>query len=420
MSRDVETTDYFTDPSLLADPYDFYDNVRACPVRREPHHGVMMVSGYDEFAALCRDDRENYSACNVISGPFPGLPVETEGDDISELIDRYRDLLPAHEYVASFDPPKHTEHRALLSRLLTPKRLKENEQYLWRLADRIIDGFIEDGKCDFVSAFAGPFTTFAIADLLGVPEEDHRRFHRGPELVGALEGTTGNHIAVPEDWFVEYVEDRRRNPRNDVLTGLSQTTFPDGSLPEPIDVARIAVFLFAAGQGTTVDHLACAIRTLAENADLQDQLRGDKSLVPSFIEEMLRIESPVKMNFRLAKRTTTLANVPIQAGTTMMLMVAAANRDPRHFSEPDKLQLNRPNVADHLAFGRGIHACPGSSLARAEASISLTRVLDRMGDIRVDETEHGPADARRYEWASSFLLRRLQHMHVTFTPIAGD
>src|SRR5205807_9629268 len=128
--------------------------------------------------------------------PFPGLPVPAGGDDIGALIEQYRDTLPLHEYFASFDPPKHTNHRALLARLLTPRRLKENEDFLWQLADRTIDTFIDAGRCDFISAYGTPFTNLAIADLLGVPESDRARFHRAPELVGDIEGTRGNHIGV--------------------------------------------------------------------------------------------------------------------------------------------------------------------------------------------------------------------------------
>ena len=196
--------------------------------------------------------------------------------------------------------------------------------------------------------------------MLGVPESDHDRFHRAPELVGDIEGTSGNHIGVSEEWFVEYVEDRRRRPRDDVLTQLAQATFPDGSTPDAIDVAHVAVFLFAAGQGTTVDLLSAALLALAEDPDLQQQLREDRSLVPPFIEEMLRLESPVKTNFRLARRSTTIADVAVPAGTNVMFMVGAANRDPRRFEAPDELRLDRPNTGEHLAFGRGIHACPGS------------------------------------------------------------
>jgi cytochrome P450 len=412
----ADTRDFFTDPGLAGDPYGYYDQIRNEPVRTEPHHGVMLVSGYDEFTAVCRDDHGHFSACNVVSGPFPGLPVRPEGDDISDLIELYRDTLPLHEYFASFDPPRHTDHRSLLARLLTPKRLKENEGYLWRLADQTIDGFAASGACEFVSAYGNPFTMLAIADLLGVPAEDRARFGRAPELVGDLEGSSGNFIGVKEEWFVDYVEERRSNPRDDVLTKLAQATFPDGRTPTAIDVARVAVFLFAAGQGTTVDLLSSAMMTLAQRPDLQARLRADRALIPAFIEEMLRLESPVKTNFRLARKTTTLGPREVPAGTNVLVMVGAANRDPRRFENPAELRLDRANLGEQVAFGRGIHACPGAPLARAEARVSLERLLDRLGSISIDDAVHGAGRDRRFEWEPTFLLRRLRSLHVRFEP----
>jgi cytochrome P450 len=278
--------------------------------------------------------------------------------------------------------------------------------------------FVDEGGCEFVRAFGNPFTMLAIADLLGVPESDHGRFSRANQLIGNLEGETfePNSIQNMERWFVEYVEDRRREPRNDVLTHLALGTFPDGSTPHALDVARVATFLFAAGQGTTVDLLSTALLMLAERPELQQLLRDDHGRIPAFVEEMLRYESPVKSNFRLAARTTNLGDVELPAGTNVLVMNGAANRDARRFDDPNTFRLDRPNVAEHVAFGRGIHACPGASLARAEARIALERLLDRLGAIRINDDQHGPAEDRRYEWESTFLLRRLRALHLEFTP----
>jgi cytochrome P450 len=418
MVSDLQSRNFFTDPSLVADPYPYYDAIRKHPVWREPHHGVVMVSGYDELCAVCRDDRDSFSACNVVSGPFPGIPVEPgSSDDISPLIERHRNTLPLHEYFASFDPPEHTNHRALLARLLTPRRIRENEEFMGRLADQELDRLRGEGRCEFVTAYGTPFTSLVIADLLGVPESDRGRFHRAPELIGDIGGTTGRHIGVSEGWFVDYIEDRRRRPRDDVLTQLAQATFPDGSLPEAIDVARVAVFLFAAGQGTTVDLLSSALLVLAERPELQETLRKERSLIPPFIEEILRLESPIKSNFRLVRRRTAIGGVELSAGTTVLVMNGAANRDPRRFDAPAELRLDRPNTADQVGFGRGIHVCPGASLARAEARVSLERMLDRMGDIRIDAAAHGPRGSRRYGWEPTFLLRRLRALHLEYTPL---
>jgi cytochrome P450 len=386
-------------------------------VQREPRHGVVLVSGYDEAVAVWRDDKETFSACNVVSGPFPGLPVPAEGDDITDLIQQHRDTLPLHEFFASFDPPKHTDHRSLLARLLTPKRLQENEEFLWRLADQQIDTFVDRGRCEFVRAFGNPFTMLAIADLLGVPEADRSRFGRANQLIGNLERETFEPASIQnmERWFVEYIEARRREPRDDVLTHMAQARFPDGSTPEALDVARVATFLFAAGQGTTVDLLSSALLMLAERPELQELLRDDPGRIPAFVEEMLRYESPIKSNFRLVARSTAVAGFGLPAGTNVLVMNGAANRDPRRFEDPDAFHLDRPNVGEHVAFGRGIHACPGAPLARTEARIALERLLVRLDGIRIDSSHHGPEEDRNYAWEPTFLLRRLRALHIEFT-----
>ena len=123
----LENLDFFTDKLLVDDPYDYYDAIRRCPIRREPAHGVVMVSGYDEAVAVQRDADRTLSVCNIVSGPWSGIPIETDSDDISDLIERHRQRVTFGEYFISFDPPKHTAHRSLLSRLFTPKQLKNNE-----------------------------------------------------------------------------------------------------------------------------------------------------------------------------------------------------------------------------------------------------------------------------------------------------
>jgi cytochrome P450 len=412
----LEDLDFFTHKSLIDDPYEYYDAIRRCPVRREPAHGVVMVSGYDEAVAVQRDAEQNFSVCNVVSGPWSGIPIDTESDDITDLIEQHRHRLPLSDYFVSFDPPKHTAHRSLLNRLFTPKQLKNNEDFLWRLADEQLDRFIAEGKCEIVIDYSFPFTMLAIADLLGVPEADHERFGRAPTS-SRLKGEQRNFVGAKDEWFVEYIEDRRREPRDDVLTELALAKFPDGTTPDAIDVARVATFMFAAGQGTTVDLLSAAMLMLAERPDLQAQLREDRSTIPAFIEEMLRFESPIKSNFRMARRTTRIGDLDVQAGTSVLVMNGAANRDPRRFDEPNEFRLDRPNMLQHIAFGRGIHSCPGAPMARAEARISVERILDRMGDIRLSEAEHGPAGDRRLKWERTFLFRRLKELHLEFTPV---
>jgi cytochrome P450 len=426
--NDFEAIDFFRDDAVVADPYPYLESLREqCPVRQERHHDVVMVTGYDE-AVEVYNDTETFSSCNSVTGPFPGFPVPLVGDDVTALIERHRDELPMSDQLPTLDPPVHTDHRALLMRLITPKRLKENEAFMWKLADRQLHTFLQRGECEYIGDFAGPFTMLVIADLLGVPEEDHEEFaealQRRPREGGV--GSTGDDTLEhsPLEYlyqrFTGYIEDRRDQPRDDVLTGLATATFPDGSTPEVIDVARVASNLFAAGQETTVRLLSSAFKLIAEEPGLQLLLRNERDRIPNFIEETLRIESPVKGDFRLSRVPTTLGDVAIPAGTTVMLLNAAANRDPSRFDDPATFDVDRTNARQHLAFGRGIHTCPGAPLARAEARVGIERFLDRTTDIRISERAHGPADARRYRYVPTFILRGLTRLHLEFTPPEGE
>lgn len=158
--------------------------------------------------------------------------------------------------------------------------------------------------------------------------------------------------------------------------------------------------------------MSSAVKLIAEDPDLQGQLRAHRELIPNFIEETLRMESPVKGDFRLSRVPTTVGGVDLPAGTTVMLVNAGANRDPRHFEDPQTFKIDRANARTNLAFGRGIHTCPGSPLARAEARISLERLLDRTSDIRISESDHGPAGARSYRYVPTFILRGLVELHI--------
>ena len=423
---DFDAIDFFRDNAFVADPYPYFDFLREqCPVVREPHQRVVMVTGYDEAIAVYHDTA-TFSSCNSVTGPFPGFPVPLEGDDVSELIEEHRGELPFSDQLPTFDPPVHTAHRGLLMRLITPKRLNENEEFMWRLADRQLDEFVANGACEFITEFASPFALLVIADLLGVPEADHETFRQelGPKHPGRVVGRVGASMThSPLEFlyaqFSRYVEDRRRDPQNDVITGLATATFPDGSLPEVIDVVRVAANLFAAGQETTVRLLAAALQILGEDAALQALLRGDPARIPNFVEEALRYESPVKGDFRLSRVATTVGGVDIPAGTTLMVLNGAANRDPRRFPDPGTFDVDRANARQHLSFGHGIHTCPGAPLARAEARVSIQRILERMHDIKISTAEHGPAGERRYEYAPTYILRGLQRLHLEFTPAAS-
>jgi cytochrome P450 len=406
--------DFFTDPEILQDPVPYYRALHERgPVVREPHKGVFMLSRIDEILEVYTD-HERFSAIVGPLGPLIDVPQPDEGESWAEVIERRRHEVPMGDQLMSLDPPKHTRHRALAGRLFTPNRLKQNEDFILTLADQLIDEFADRGEIEFSTAYARPFTLLVIADLLGVPREDHEKFRGwlGGEkgTVGDPKGRQGGDVVFANlaPYFAEYIEQRRASPGDDVMSRLASVRFPDGELPEVIDVVRLAAILFAAGQETTARLITTAMRFLCEQPTLADELRGDPEAIANFIEECLRLDGPIKGSFRLALHDTKLAGVDIPAGSIAMAVIGAANRDPNVFEDPDRFDPKRANARRNIAFGHGEHFCPGASLARTEARISFERLLARLDDFRL------LVDPHELSYIETFIIRGLNDLPVHF------
>jgi len=405
--------DFFTDREILQDPIPYYRALHERgPVVREPHKGVFMLSRIDEILEAYTD-HERFSAIVGPLGPLVDVPEPAAGESWSEVIERRRHEIPMGDQLTSLDPPKHTRHRALAGRLFTPNRLKQNEDFILTLADALIDEIADRGEVEFSAAYAKPFTLLVIADLLGVPREDHETF-RG--WLGGERGTVGDprgrHAADEvfanlAPYFMRYIEERRASAGDDVMSRLASVRFPDGELPEVMDVVRLATIIFAAGQETTARLLTAGMRVLCEQPAVAEELRRDPEAIPNFVEECLRLEGPIKGSFRLALRDTTLAGVHIPAGSIMMAVIGAANRDPRIFEDPDRFDARRSNARRNIAFGHGEHFCIGASLARTEARISFERLLARLDDIRL-------VDPGALSYVETFIIRGLNDLPLRF------
>src|SRR5262252_7682127 len=405
--------DFFTDPEIIQDPLPYYRALHERgPVVREPHKGVFMLSRVDEILEVYTD-HERFSAIVGPLGPLVDVPEPAPGESWAEVIERRRHEIPLGDQIMSLDPPKHTRHRALAGRLFTPKRLEQNEDFILALADELIDEFVDWGEIEFSAAYARPFTLLVIADLLGVPREDHEKFRGwlGGEkgTVGDPQGRQGGDVVFANlaPYFAEYIEQRRASPGDDVMSRLASVRFSDGELPEVIDVVRLAAILFAAGQETTARLITTGMRFLCEQPTVADEIRGDSEAIANFVEECLRLEGPIKGSFRLALRDTTLAGVHIPAGSVAMAVIGAANRDPRVFENPDRFDARRSNARRNIAFGHGEHFCIGASLARAEARISFQRLLARLDDLRL-------LDPGALSYVESFIIRGLNDLRLRF------
>lgn len=419
--------DYFTDHSVLLDPYDFFDEIRGKgPVHQLESRDIVMVTGYQEALEVLNNPAD-FSSVIAPGGPVVPLPFLPEGADITAQIEAHRGEIPTAELLVALDDRPHSFSRAILNRLFVPSRLKANEAFIRELADEMVRAVVAKGRCELISEVATPFVTLVIADLLGVPAADRDAFTKviseGPPP-GSMDAEGATTDVSPLEYmagfFVGYLLDRRANPRDDVLTELAQATYPDGSTPDVGELVRLSTFLFGAGQDTSAKLLANSLRYLIEAPELQRKLREDRSLIAPFIEEVLRLEGSSKVTFRLARKDSALGGVAIPAGKKIVIALAAANRDPRRWDDPRAFRFDRPRIKEHLAFGRGPHVCSGAPLARIEIRIILDRFLEHTSQIDFVPEQHGGPGERRLSYEPSFIVRGLSEMFLKFTPSANS
>lgn len=415
--------DFFTDRSVLLDPYSWLDESRAKGrVRKLGSRDILMVTGFAEACEVLLNT-DAFSSAIAAAGPTAPLPFEPRGSDITDQIAEHHHKFVGSESFISYDGERHAASRSLLRSLFMPSRLSANEDYMRALAERMVAGIVSKGQSEIIRELATPYVTLVIADLLGIPEEDRAVLFEvvssGPQpgsIDDADAGASLMQIAQQMGkLFFGYIEDRRANPQGDVLTELATAKYPDGSIPTTQDLVILAIFLFAAGQDTSAKLLGNAVRYLAENTAMQSTLRADPAKVPAFIEEMLRLEGSTKVTFRLARKDTQIGNVAVPAGTRVVASLAGANRDPERWENPNAFVLDRPKIREHLAFGRGAHTCIGGPLARVEVRVILEQLLAQSSRIALSEAHHGPPGQRRLDYEPSYIIRGLESLHVELT-----
>lgn len=413
--------DYFTDYTVLEDPYDYFEELRSRgPVCFSERRNMVVATGFDEALEVLKNN-EVYSSINAPQGAALPLPFEPEPGRIREQIEAHREEFVGGTMIVARDGEAHARARTLLNRLFSPKRLKENEAFIQRYSRQLVSEAVAKGGCELINDIATPYVTLVIADLLGVPPEDRDLFRKiideapppgNLETEGARMDDENSPLVVMGGYCYQYLAERRENPRDDVLTMLATATYPDGTLPDLVEVTGLATFLFGAGQDTTAKLLGNGMRFLVEDLELQQQLRENPDLIPSFVEEALRLEGSTKMTTRLAMTDTRLGGVDIPAGTPVMVALSAANRDPRRWENPLTFDLNRPQLREHVAFGRGAHVCAGSPLARVEVRVILEHFLEQTSEITLDESIHGPRGNRNLEYEASFIIRGLATLNL--------
>ena len=426
--QSLEERDYFTDYEILKDPYAYFEAIRARgPIHRIPGRDYLIVTGFEEILEVLKNS-EDFSAVIGLQGAAAPLPFEPQGPDITAQVEAHRAEFLGGDLLVNYDDQHHAHVRSLLAPLFRPSRLQENERFIHAYSDELVRAAVSRGGCELIKEIATPFVTLVIADLMGVPDDDRQLFMDAIEAApppGSLESTdndfsSANHpLVVMGTYFAGYVHERRTQPRNDVLSELANAKFPDGSTPDLLEIVRLATFLFGAGQDTSAKLLGNAMRHLLEQPGLQAQLRATPSLIARFLEEVLRLEGSTKQTARLARRDTTVGGQKIPAGTKLMLALAAGNRDPRAWPEPEAFSLDRPRIREHIAFGRGKHVCAGAPLARVEVRIILEKFLEQTSHIELDAGQHGAPGARNLDYEPSFIIRGLANLHLKLTAAPG-
>lgn len=368
-------------PAGLADPYAIYEELREAKHDGRVHR--VLVDHADVRAALT--DRRLSS--DRIDGLVARLSPEVQ-EETRLVTDTLRSI------IAFIDPPKHTRLRRLMTIALKARAVTARRAEIERLAGRLIDDIAADGEADLFSALNYPLPAQVVGEILAIPVEDRSRFETWANDIvfyvgsGSVDDELATRtLASVEEmhaYMSELVRQRRAEPGDDLLSAMLAAE-DDGSLTDA-EVRANALFLMTAGHETATNMLSNGLLALLRHPDQLALLRQRPDLIDPAIEEMLRFESPVQMTSRIATADGEVAGTPIQAGQSMLILLGAANRDPRVFADPHRFDIERDELA-HVAFGHGPHWCIGGSLAREEARIVIPMVLERLPDLQLATDE---------------------------------
>ena len=359
------------DPSAIADPYPLYRELReTAPLFRTQTSGTWVISEFENARNLLRDPR-----CG--SPPDEGSigPVSIDGSPRRQF-DRH------NVSMLFLNPPDHTRIRGLVSRAFTPRRVERLRPEVTAMTDGLLDDL--GGSGDFVDSVAFPLPANVISALVGVPQTDRDWLRpRIADLSASLEP-----VSTPEEvdraeaaalqaraYFSDLIQTRRADPQDDLLTGLIQASDGEDRLSENEVISNV-LLIYAAGFETTTQLLSNMVRALVAHPDQLQLLRDDPSLIGAAVEEVLRYDPPVQVDGRYLFADVEVGEVTIPAGSTTLMLLAAANRDPSVCSDPDRFDITRSDT-QLLSFGSGIHFCLGAALARLEGQVVLERLLSR-------------------------------------------
>jgi cytochrome P450 len=384
VANDLDVYNIF-DPSIRPDPYPVYRRLRdEHRVLANPVLGFWMVTGYEETVAALREP-----------GVFSSGQIG---------IDPIRDVLRAPTMLFT-DPPDHERLRSVVARAFSPKSVKDLAPRVREITDELLEPLASGSGYDAVADLAYPLPVIVIAEMLGVPAEDRDMFKRWSDAVigfNALGDPEAQARAQREcqelyDYFSAVIAERRKRPGDDLVSRLVLAN-EDGTVTDD-ELLASCVLLLVAGNETTTNLISNALLALARHPDQWRRVVDDRSLIPNAVEEILRFDAPVQSSLRVTTEETSLGRATIPAGTMVLVMMAAANRDPGQFPDPDRFDVGRANAGRNIAFGHGIHHCIGAALARLEGRV----VLERLAALAPKFALAAPGQP--LEYGPSFFLR---------------
>ena len=390
------------DHQYIQNPYPLYAQMHQTgPVHRIAQSGFYAVSSWEavnEAVARSGDFSSNLTATMMYQ---PGGTVAAL--DIGELGG-------AVQALATADEPAHSLHRKSLLPQLAAKRIRAFGPFISETAAHLWTTNVHGGHIEWMSAMANRLPMMIVGRIIGVPDADIDKLTRwGYSATQLVEGlVTQDHleaagVSVTElsGYIAEQFRKAAANPHDNLLGDLA-TACATGVLDD-VAALTMMITLFSAGGESTASLIGSAAWILATQPDVQQQVRNQPVLVGAFLEEVLRYEPPFRGHYRHVLNDTELCGVQLPAGSRLLLLWGAANRDPMHFDHPDQFRLDRPTAKSHITFGKGIHFCVGAALARLEASVVLGRLLEHTSNFQVSET--GP-------WLPSLLVRRLERLQL--------
>lgn len=363
--------------------------------REDPDLGGVVVWRHKYVRDVALDTATFSSAFLGAEGPrYMGHSPEPFTNEVEALLRQYYPEEPA---LLVADPPIHTRHRMLVAKPLGSRRVRLLTPRIEAVANDLVDAFIDAGRCDVVADYAVPLPLTIISESLGVDRGDHAKFKYWSDMqvAGTLEvldntqrAEVARAIIAMQQYLLPLIEDRRARPLDDLMSDLVNATIDDPGIQGPRQLTTgellpIIGQLLVAGNETTAKLIGLATVVLLRKPEVIAALQADYSLIPNFLEEVLRYDPPVQAGFRVARQDTEIAGCPVTKGQRVTASWGAAGRDPEVFDDPGTFDMNRANANRHLAFGFGPHLCAGASLARTEARIAFEVLLGRLEEIRL-------------------------------------